>query len=490
MTIDTRDEVAAQRFRRRRLRSALLTGDPDGSTAPFGRLGAGVYGGLAVTVLLLAVAGIVGVLRPGGSTAWQEAGAFVVDGDTGTRYVYQDGVLHPVLNYASARLLLGEALHVVTVPGAALDPVSRGPTLGIASAPDALPDAGRIVGPDWSVCAVGRAVGGGRLATRIRPGVAAAGTVLGPEQGVLVSTERGRTVLLWSGAAYPVADRWRPALRYQDAMPVPVTEEFVGALPAGAPLAPPDVPGLGEAAPPLPGSAQPTVVGTIYGDRNANAYVMTRTGLATLTAVQAQLLLADPDLAIAYDGGDPSPLKVTQAQVTAAAPAPLPDPEVATGALAAAPATAPALIDPAPGEQQVCLRWAGGSGGAAPDLIAGPAERMPVGPGDPVVLSSGQGALVATRPDPSGSGTGTAPGTDAGTAPGAVADADADASTAADATVFLVTDRGIRYPLAGRPELDALGLAGVPVAQLPAGLLAALPVGVTLDRAAAATPAG
>ena len=73
MTIDTRDEVAAQRFRRRRLRSALLTGDPDGPTAPFARLGTGVYGGILVTVLLLAVAGIVGVLRPGGSTAWQEA---------------------------------------------------------------------------------------------------------------------------------------------------------------------------------------------------------------------------------------------------------------------------------------------------------------------------------------------------------------------------------------------------------------------------------
>ena len=125
MTADTRDEVAAERFRRRRLRSALLQGDPDSPKTPLARLGAGVYGGLAVTVLLLAVAGIYGVLRPGGSTAWQEPGAFVVDDDSGARYVYLDGVLHPVLNYASARLLLGDGLHVVTVSTASLD--SGGP---------------------------------------------------------------------------------------------------------------------------------------------------------------------------------------------------------------------------------------------------------------------------------------------------------------------------------------------------------------------------
>ncbi|HEY5880854.1 MAG TPA: type VII secretion protein EccB, partial [Nakamurella sp.] len=67
MTADTRDEVAAERFRRRRLRAALVQGDPDSPKTPLARLGAGVYGGLAVAVLLLAVAGIYGVLRPGGS---------------------------------------------------------------------------------------------------------------------------------------------------------------------------------------------------------------------------------------------------------------------------------------------------------------------------------------------------------------------------------------------------------------------------------------
>lgn len=462
MTADTRDEVAAQRFRSRRMRSALLTGDPDGPNAPLTRLGAGVYGGVLVTVLLLAVAGIYGVLRPGGSTAWQEPGAFIVDDDSGARYVYLDGVLHPVLNYASARLLLGDGLHVTTVSSSSLDSATRGAMLGIPMAPDSLPDAAAIVGPAWSVCAVGRAADGERLSTRIRPGVTASGAPLDGAQGLLVRTEQGGSYLLWSGQAFPIPDEWLPALGYRDVPPLVVDENFVAALPAGRPLAPPDIPGLGEPGPPLPGSSQPTTVGTLYADRTNASYVLTRGGLASLTPMQAQLLLADPALAAAYAGSDPTPLKVSQAQVTEAAPQPLTDPATtpaATTALAAAPASAPTPVEPDPGEQQFCARY---TGAAAPELVVGPAEPTAVGAGGPVVLAPGQGALIAARPGP-----------------------DTDGST-----VFLVTDSGVRYPLADQPSVEALGLAGSPVAQLPPDLLATLPVGPTLDRADAAKPAG
>jgi len=461
MTADTRDEVAAQRFRSRRMRSALLTGDPDGPNAPLSRLGAGVYGGVLVTVLLLAVAGIYGVLRPGGSTAWQEPGAFIVDDDSGTRYVYLDGVLHPVLNYASARLLLGDDLHVVTVSSSSLDSAVRGAMLGIPMAPDALPDATQIVGPAWSVCAIGRAADGDRLSTRIGPGVTASGAALDGEQGLLVRTEQGGSYLLWSGQAFPIPDEWLPALGYRDVEPLVVDENFVAALPAGRPLAPPDIPGLGEPGPPLPGSSQPTTVGTIYADRTNASYVLTRDGLASLTPLQAQLLLADPALSAAYAGSDPTPLKVSQAQVTEAGPQPLTDPATtpaAITALAAAPATAPTPVVPDPGEQQFCARY---TGAGAPDLVVGPAEPAAAGAGGPVVLAPAQGALIAARPGP-----------------------DADGST-----VYLVTDSGVRYPLADQPSVEALGLAGSPVAQLPPELIATLPVGPTLDRAAAAKPA-
>lgn len=498
MTADTRDEVAAQRFRSRRMRSALLTGDPDGPNAPLSRLGAGVYGGVLVTVLLLAVAGVYGVLRPGGSTAWQESGAFIVDDETGARYVYLDGTLHPMLNYASAKLLLGDGLHVVTVSTASLDAAVRGPMLGIPMAPDSLPDPTRIVGSAWSLCAVGRAVDGDRLSTEIRPGVTASGDPVDGDHGLLVRAEHGGSFLLWSGRAYPIPDEWRNALGYRDAEPLAVDDTFVAALPPGRPLAPPDIPGLGEPGPPLPGSSQPTTVGTIYADRTNAFYVMTGQGLASLTPLQAQLLLADPALAAAYAGSDPTPLKVSQAQVTEAAPKPLIEPattsapnattapdgspsasagpatssapaplpsaaptaQSSASTPAPAPPTPPALVQAAPGEQQFCARF---TGGAAPDLAVGPAEPAPGSAATgPVRLAAGQGALIAQSQGPDSEGS----------------------------TVYLVTDAGVRYPLADQRAVEALGLAGSPVAQLPPELIAALPVGPTLDRTAAAAPAG
>ncbi len=72
-----------------------------------------------------------------------------------------------------------------------------------------------------------------------------------------------------------------------------------------------------------------------------------------------------------------------------------------------------------------------------------------------------RGALVAARPNPDTPGT----------------------------TVYLVTDTGVRYPVAGQQALDQLGLAGVSVAQLPAALVGLLPQGPLLDPAAAALPA-
>ncbi len=454
MTADTRDEVAAQRFRNRRMQAALLEADPDSPARPLSRLAAGVYGGILVTVILLAVTGLYGVLRPGGSTAWQEPGALIVDGDTGARYIYLDGVVHPVLNLASARLLLGADMHVVTVSSASLDEPARGPMLGIPMAPDSLPAAADLAGADWSVCAVGRAADGEPLRTQIRPGVAAGGTPVDGSTGYLVRTGAGRTHLIWSGHAHEVPDQWLQALGYATVDPIAVDETFVTALPAGEPLVPPDVPGIGEPGPALPGSVQPAIVGGVYADRTNAYYVMTREGLATLTALQAQLMLADPALSAAYAGSSPTPLKVSQAQVTEAAPGPLPGPTAP-----AAPTAAPTLRDLPPGRQQLCVNHTGGAG---PDLVTGPAETT-AGPSPTatVRLDTGSGALIAARQAPDSRG----------------------------GTVFLVTDTGTRYPLSGQRALDQLGLADAPVAQLPPELIDALPVGPVLDPAAAAAPA-
>ena len=221
----------------------------------------------------------------------------------------------------------------------------------------------------------------------------------------------------------------------------------------GQQIAPPTLPGLGQPGPALPGSVDPVTIGSIFADRVNAYYVMTQDGLAALTPVQADLLLADPRLSAAYGGGNPSALPINQAQVTDAALVPLPD----LGPGEPAPAAAPELATLPAGDQQLCIRY---SEPQVPEIVVGPADPDATPAAGPVQLTTGNGALVASRPSP------TSPGT----------------------TVYLVTDTGIRYPVAGQRTLEQLGLSGVAVAQLPAALVGLLPLGPLLDPAAAALP--
>lgn len=59
--------------------------------------------------------------------------------ETGTRYLFLDGRLRPVRNYASALLLTGKGAAVRTVAAKALSDVPHGAPIGIDGAPDSLP---------------------------------------------------------------------------------------------------------------------------------------------------------------------------------------------------------------------------------------------------------------------------------------------------------------------------------------------------------------
>jgi len=199
MATTTKESLQARRFMNRRLRAALLEGDAESGRAPLARLGTGSYAGIFVTIALLAIVGVIGVLRPGGSTAWQRPGAFIVASETGTRYVLLGGLLHPVLNYSSAKLLLGNQLHVVTASARSLESSPRGPTIGIPLAPDSLPDAAHIVGTSWSVCAIGTATDDQPLRTAVVPGRLSAGTPVAADDAYLA-----RTGTFYHQSMYPI----------------------------------------------------------------------------------------------------------------------------------------------------------------------------------------------------------------------------------------------------------------------------------------------
>ena len=386
-----KDDLQAHRFMNRRVCAALLDGDADADARPLSRLRTGTYVGIAVTIALLAVAGIFGVLRPGGSTAWQESGAFIIERETGARYVYLDDMLHPVLNYSSARLLLGGQLHVTSVASRSLEGAPHGPPIGIPAAPDSLPDASHMAGSTWSVCAVGNASDGAPFRTTIFPGRLADGDGVPDGTAYLLRTTGGRTFLVAQDHAFAIADRWLAALGFRDAPRIEVASDFVDSLPPGEPIAPMPVPGLGEQGPPLPGSSAPITIGTVFVDRVDAKYVMTRSGLTALTPLQADLLLADPDFASAYSGGIPTAVPIGQAQVTEAALPPQAGPRRGEQA----PATAPNPVALPTGDQQLCVRY---PADGPPDIVVTESDPSPLSAGT-VQLSTGGGALVTVRSD-------------------------------------------------------------------------------------------
>src|SRR5262249_39604010 len=118
--VSRRDQLQAYRFMTRRSAGALLRDDSDTVEAPLRRLSGGAAASVMVALLAAAVVGLFGLFSPGGSTSWQDSGSLILEKETGTRYVYLNGVLHPVINYASARLVLRGGAGVVQVSQSSL----------------------------------------------------------------------------------------------------------------------------------------------------------------------------------------------------------------------------------------------------------------------------------------------------------------------------------------------------------------------------------
>jgi len=458
MAANTKDKVQAHRFMIKRVRTALLEGDAESNDRPLARLGTGTYVGIILTVIMLSVVGLIGLLVPGGSKAWQVPGAFIVEKETGARYVYLNETLYPVLNYSSAKLLLGSTLTVVTVSVRSLAGVSHGPAIGIANAPDSLPDAAHITPSPWSVCATGHPESETPFATGIFPGLSLSGASIPPTGGYLVLTPPGGHFLIWNNHAFEIPQKWLAAIGYTNTPNISVGEDFVASLPTGQQIVPLAIPGLGEAGPLLPNSVQKSTVGAIYTAPSNTSYVMTRSGLAAMTPLQSKLLLADPATAAAYSGSSPAALPISAAQLTGAALASLPAPSAAQ----AAPQTAPPIVQMPSGATQLCVRYPGTSTSAA-DIVIGPPSSANAASAANAVgsvqLPTGTGALIIVQPNPQTKGT----------------------------TVFLVSDTGVRYPLAPK-ALEQLGLGSAPLATLPPAVVALLPEGPLLDPARALQP--
>ncbi|MBT1186150.1 type VII secretion protein EccB [Streptomyces sp. CJ_13] len=264
-----RDELNAYTFAKRRTVAAFLqpsaTGTEEGSPRPL----RAVLPGVIVGMVVLAGFGAWGMFKPQAPKGWDAPGTAVIVGkQSTTRYVVlttkvngkSQTRLHPVLNLASARLLLDpQKFKVIQVEDKVLDAGKppRGPIIGIPYAPDRLPaTADAAKAKRWAVCQ--QPGGNGQ-------GVQTAAFVLADREAGLMDDARkvtdGQVLYVQSsggskerylvdatGTKYkfpegtPDAGKITNALVGSGAVPQQVTEEWLATLNSGDPLEFPRLP--------------------------------------------------------------------------------------------------------------------------------------------------------------------------------------------------------------------------------------------------------
>jgi type VII secretion protein EccB len=454
-----RDQVQAYRFLLRRRHASLLATDPDSVEAPLRKLGTASFAGLMVTVLCVAGAGILGVLRPGQSTAWRDGKAVVIEKETGSRFIFTQGALRPVLNYASARLLMSQAgWQTVSVSADSLAGVPRGLPVGIAGAPDELPPRSGLVSLPWSVCSLPAPDGASRDVTAAAiggalPAGAGAGVPV-PGGKALLVTRDGAPWLIWNNHRLLIDSRQGAvaqalAALYPTAAPQAVTAGWLDTVAFG-----------GEHV-----AGQHTHVGQVVhatGDGQAEQwYVVATSGLTPISQVQAILL----DLLPQNGGSTVEATRAEAAQKTT--PGPPPNPLL--------PQTVPTLVNAStPGPLATCTSFTDPYGAApgtvlvataAPSLVphrpaaqAAPTEAPQTPLADVTTLAPGHCALIRAVPADNGS----------------------------QGTVYLVADYdgyAAKYPLADIAAQDALGYQGVMPVPVPASVAGLLHTGPRLGVA-------
>lgn len=353
-----RDELNAYTFARKRTVAAFLKPLQNGTAEDAPRPMKAVMPGLVVGALILVGFGGYGLLKPSAPTGWDTPGAKVLVGsDSTTRYVYLDSgkkdkngkqinLLHPVLNLASARLLLDpDKYEVLKVDESVLDDpkILHGPTIGIPYAPDRLPDKDEAAKAKvWALCEQPSG-GSGNKAQKMVFVLGGAdkqdvedGNKLRADQALFVQAPGGGWYLVDnSGTAYPIGktggqelpadqkDKLRRALFGNASEPQNVTQEFMDTLNPGTPIDFPEIDGAGgtSSASGLP-AAHKTIGTVLLADDGAGQqqYVVLKDRLAPISDFTARLLLQGPNAQDAYGEGSPKAIGVKTAEITPGEP--------------------------------------------------------------------------------------------------------------------------------------------------------------------------
>ncbi|GAA3237046.1 type VII secretion protein EccB [Dactylosporangium siamense] len=431
------DQLHSYQFMVQRVVAALVMRDTDPPRSPFRRVAGATLVGVLLAALGVGGAAAYALVVPGTSDKWRNDRAIIVEKESGALFVYRDEHLHPVLNQASALLILNQpGVKTISVARKALAGAPRGATLGIPGAPASLPAAGRLHRDPWTVC-------GEKQETTLFLTPRASGKELG-EHGLLVTSPTNALYLLVHGRKHLIRQPGAvlPALVWSGRPQVAVAQALLNAVRSGADLITPAVADRGR-------KVDQKVVGQLFGVRSGDrvdAFVMTGEGLASVTPLQAALLLAAPETAAVQGRGELLPLTPGELAVLVQDRQVRPFP-----AGADLPHAAPELLVNDVGV--VCTTSANviSTSNAMPGTPGGlrTSSASPAGTvlADRIVVAPGGGALVRT---------------DTG-------------------NLTLVTDLGRRHALPVADVLSGLGYQGVEPVTVPGEFVGLLPAGPALD---------
>ncbi len=423
----------------------------------------GTICGLLVSALVVVGFAVYGYFVPGGATKWRTPGVLVVEKETGTRYVYAGGSLHPVLNHASTRLLFGGEPGVVSVSRNSLKGVPHGQPLGIVGAPDALPAPGKVGNQVWTVCALALRDQAGALSTgttlTVEGPAKAGGAPLGAGKAA-VATANGETFLIWQGRRLRVTQPWLARLFGYDKRAVQVEPSWLDLVPVGPDLTPVPVAGRGSPGPMVDG--RQARIGELFVARGTGSqerrYLLLSDGLAELNQLAYTIVAADEETTKLYGGRAVTPSELSPAALARLSVSP-------RAVLPAGVPESPPQLPPLPTDGTWCVRHTMADGGV--EVIAGQPAPVSAAVSDSagvtrtsltaarITVQSGVGGLVLAGRQDQAVGSG----------------------------FYLVTDVGVKFPLASAQVAAQLGYPVTGARPVPRRLLELLPTGPLLESA-------
>jgi type VII secretion protein EccB len=445
--VTTRAQVNGYRFLIRRLEHALIRADSRMIHDPMRGQMRALLVGLVVSVLIAGAAGVLAFFKP---TPNLGDAQILLSKSNGALFVRIGDRVHPSLNLASARLIVGKSDAPKEVDDKFLNQLPLGPMVGIIGAPSSIRGGDDLGTSSWTVCDTTQTpkVTEPSGAMSIETTVLANNPVFdddirlaAPEEMIL--TQFGDTLfLIYQGVRAPV-DISNPnlvgALHLDGSTVRHVSPGLLNSFPLVDPVAPVSIPGAGEETGYLGSGYRVGSILKTSDSRGQQLYVVLREGLQPISALTADIIRYSGGAPVAVQGWrDVSPALVGQVPVVHSLP------------VDHYPAASPRIVDPEP-DSVVCMAWhrANSAARATTRLLVGhrlplPRQAEPVrlatadgsGPGlDSVYLKPGTGEYIqATGVDPNSRAMGQ---------------------------LFYVSDVGLRFRIADLPSAAALGVTGV-----------------------------